>query len=62
MTERKNNKAFYDNWKPTPMTHSKWLTPSVSECLSLLGLEFPSRESFGGFLESKVEHSEKLET
>jgi len=28
----------------------------------LLGLEFPSRESFGGFLESKVEHLEKLET
>jgi len=27
-----------------------------------LGLEFPSRESFGGFLESKVEHLEKLET
>ena len=22
MTERKNNKAFYDNWKPTPMTRS----------------------------------------
>jgi len=27
-----------------------------------LGLEFPSRESFGGFLESKVEYLEKLET
>jgi len=27
-----------------------------------LGLEFPLRESFGGFLESKVEHLEKLET
>jgi len=44
------------------MTHSELLTPSISECPSLLGLEFPSRESFGGFLESKVEHLEKLET
>jgi len=44
------------------MTHNKLLTPSVSKCPSLLGLEFPSRESFGGFLESKVKHLEKLET
>jgi len=32
------------NWKPTPMTHSKLLTPSVSKCPSPLGLEFLSRE------------------
>jgi len=44
------------------MTYSKLLTPSVSKCPSPLGLEFLSRESFGGFLESKVEHLEKLET
>ena len=44
------------------MTHSELLTPSISKCPSLLGLEFTSRESFGGFLESKVEHLEKLET
>jgi len=37
------------------MTHSKLLTPSVSKCPSPLGLEFPLRERFGGFLESKVE-------
>jgi len=44
------------------MTHSKLLTPSISECPSPLGLEFPSRESLGGFLEKKLEYSEKLET
>jgi len=44
------------------MTRSELLTPSVSECPSLLGLKFPSRESLGGFLEKKLEHSEKLET
>jgi len=44
------------------MTCSELLTPSVSECPSSLGLEFLSRESLGGFLESKVEHSERLET
>jgi len=44
------------------MTRSELLIPSVSECPSPLGLEFPSRESFGGFLESKVEYLEKLET
>jgi len=44
------------------MTRSELLTPSVSECPSLLGLEFPLRESLGGFLEKKLEHSEKLET
>jgi len=43
------------------MTRSELLTPSVSEYLSPLGLEFLSRESLGGFLESKVEHSEILE-
>jgi len=46
------------NWKPTPMTHSKPLTPSVSECPSLLGLEFLLRERFGRCLEGKVEHLE----
>jgi len=40
------------------MTYSKLLTPNVSECPSLLGLEFPSRESFGGFLEGKEEDLE----
>ena len=44
------------------MTYSKQLTPSISKCPSPLGLEFPLRESFGGFLESKVEHLKKLET
>jgi len=44
------------------MTRSKWLAPSTSECPSLLGLEFPLRESFGGFLERKIEYLEKLET
>jgi len=44
------------------MTHSKLLTPSISECPSPLGLEFLSRKGFGGFLESKIEHLEKLET
>jgi len=44
------------------MTRSELLTPSVSECPSPLGLEFPSREKLGGFLERKLEHSEKLET
>jgi len=44
------------------MTHSELLTPSVSECPSSLELEFPSRESLGGFLEKKLEHSEELET
>jgi len=44
------------------MTRSELLTPSVSECPSPLGLEFPSRESFGGFSGSKIEHLEKLET
>jgi len=50
------------SWKLTPMTRSELLTPSVSERPSPLGLEFPSRESLGGFLEKKLEHSEKLET
>jgi len=40
------------------MTHSELLTPSISKCPSLLGLEFPLRERFGGFLESKIEHLE----
>jgi len=44
------------------MIHSELLTPSVSKCPSPLGLKFPSRESLGGFLESKIEHLEKLET
>jgi len=44
------------------MTRSELLTSSVSECPSPLGLEFLSRESLGGFLESKAEHSERLET
>jgi len=44
------------------MTCSELLTSSISKCPSPLGLEFPSREGFGGFLESKVEHLEKLET
>ena len=44
------------------MTRSELLTPSVSKCPSPLGLEFPSREDLGGFLERKLEHSEKLET
>jgi len=44
------------------MTRSELLTSSISECPNLLGLEFLLRESFGGFLESKVEHLEKLET
>jgi len=44
------------------MTRSELLTPSVSECPSPLGLEFPSREDLGGFLERKLEHSEKLKT
>jgi len=44
------------------MTRSKLLTPSISECPSPLGLEFPSRENLGGFLERKLEHLEKLET
>ena len=47
------------NWKLTPMTHSKLLTPSISKCPSSLGLKFLSRERFGGFLESKIEHLEK---
>jgi len=38
------------------MICSELLTSSVSEFPSLLGLEFPLRESFGGFLESKIEH------
>jgi len=38
------------------MIRSELLTPSVSKCPSPLGLEFSSRESFGGFLESKIEH------
>jgi len=50
------------NWKPTPMTHSELLTSSISECTSPLGLEFLLRESLGRFSESKVEHSERLET
>jgi len=41
------------------MICSKQLTPSVSECLSPLGLKFLLRERFGGFLENKKEHSEK---
>jgi len=41
------------------MIYSKQLTPSVSECPSLLGLEFPLRERFGGFLGNKEEYSEK---
>jgi len=44
------------------MTHSELLTPSISECLSPLGLEFLSRESLGGFLKKKLEYSEKPET
>jgi len=44
------------------MTCSELLTPSVSKCPSPLGLKFPSRESLGGFLEKKLEHSEQLET
>jgi len=40
------------------MIYSELLTPSVSECPSLLGLEFPLRERFGGFLESKVKYLE----
>ena len=44
------------------MTRSELLTPSVSECPSLLGLKFLLRESLGVFLESKAEHSERLET
>jgi len=32
------------NWKPTPMTRSEWLAPSVSECPSPLSLSPPSRE------------------
>ena len=60
MTERKNNKAFYDNWKPTPMTHSKLLTPSVSECPSPLELEFLLRKRFCGFL--KLKENKKIET
>jgi len=41
------------------MTHSELLTPSVSECPSPLGLEFPSRERFCGFLETKREYSKR---
>jgi len=44
------------------MTRSELSTSSVSECPSPFGLKFPSRESLGGFLERKLEHSEKLET
>jgi len=44
------------------MTCSELLTPSVSKCPSLLGLEFPSRENLGGFFGKDLEHSEKLET
>jgi len=44
------------------MTRSELLTPSVSECPSLLGLEFPSRKILGGFLEKKLKHLEELET
>ena len=40
------------------MTCSELLTPSVSECPSLLELEFLLRERFGRCLESKVEHLE----
>jgi len=40
------------------MTHSKLLTPSISKCPSPLGLEFPSRERFGGFLKGKEEDLE----
>jgi len=50
------------SWKPTLMTRSELLTPSISKCLSPLGLEFPLRESLGGFLEKKLEHLEQLET
>jgi len=50
------------NWKPTPITCSELLTPSVSECPSPLGLRFLSRESLGGFLEKKIEHLERPET
>jgi len=42
------------------MTRSELLTPSVSECPSLLGLKFPLRERCKGFLESKVEHLENM--
>jgi len=40
------------------MTCNKLLAPSISKCPSPLGLEFPSRESFGKFLESKIEYLE----
>ena len=36
------------------MTHSELLSSSVSECPSLLGLEFPLRESLGGLLEKEA--------
>jgi len=38
------------NWKPTPMTRSEWLAPSVSECPSPLGLSLPSREVYRVFI------------
>jgi len=41
------------------MICSEQLTPSISKCPSPLGLEFPSRERFGDFLESKEKHSER---
>jgi len=34
------------------------LAPSISKCPSPLGLEFPSRERFGGFLEGKEDDLE----
>jgi len=40
------------------MTHSKLLTPNISECPSLLGLKFLSRERFDRFLERKKEDLE----
>ena len=37
---------------------SELLTPSISKCPSLLGLEFPLRERFDRCLEGKVGHLE----
>jgi len=43
-----------------------WLAVDTAELprtpVTSCGLEFPSRENLGGFLERKLEHSEKLET
>jgi len=40
------------------MTHSKLLTPNISKFPSPLGLKFPLRERFDGFLEGKEEDLE----